>query len=917
MHSGSKPKLASAASLLLALVTLLGLNRAFGQNESLLEPFQWRNLGPGNFSGRIVDVEALENDFRHVLVASASGGVWKSVNAGVTWKPIFDSYRSSSIGDIALFQKDPAIIWVGTGEANNRNSVSWGDGIYKSTDGGETFVHMGLQDSFQIARVVTHPTDPKTVYVAAIGNLWGHTGERGLFKTIDGGESWTKLTDGLPNDGRTGATDLILSPSDPNTLFVAFYERLRRPHRFDSGGPNGGIFKSSDGGRTWDKLTQGLPQGPTGRIGLAVCRGDSNILMAILEHAFQPNTDDPDFEDLSKPGSGIYRSEDGGATWKFVNRFNNRPFYYSQIRINPTDPDRVYVLTRRFHFSYDGGRTLQEGGDGFVAAYDYHAMWIDPQYPERFYVGADKGLWLTHDHGEAMMFYGNLPVGQFYAIGVDQREPYYVYGGTQDNGTWGGPSFSRDARGVLNGDVWKLHWGDGMFVQVDPTDWRKVFTEAENGSLRLYDASNFRVTPRHPTPQNISNYGDFVKDIEDPTATRLPRSHFRFNWRSPMLMSPHSASVLYLGGNHLFMTADEGVTWRIISPDLSTNDPTKTARESGGLTSDNSGAETHCTITALSESPLVPGLIWVGTDDGKVQLTTNFGRTWTDLTARLPGPKGTWVSSAEASHHKPGRAYLTFDGHRNDDRTTLVVRTSDYGATWETITKGLPPDSPAQVIREDSKNPSLLFLGTEFSLHVSLDGGNSWSQFMNKLPTVAIHDLVIHPRDNDLIAGTHGRGLWIMDDITPLQKLNRSVLDSNAHLFAPRSKVLWEDQSRGGQMGHFYLGGENPPSVRPSSPVPARAKVSNSAFLHFYLKEDSGEPVQLEITDLSGTRVHVVTLPPEAGLQKYQWDLGFDGDDESAPPAGPGSYVVKLRVGSTLSRQVLVLRRDPILGTRF
>jgi len=409
---------------------------------SLLRNFTWRSIGPANMGGRISDIQALDDDYRVVIVASASGGVWKSTNAGTTWTPIFDTYGSASIGAIAIFQKDPNIIWVGTGEANVRNSVSWGDGIYKSTDGGQTFVKMGLKDTHHIAKIVTHPTDPDVVYVAAQGHLWGYTGQRGLFKTTDGGKTWVKLTNGLPDDGRTGCTEIELDPHHPDVLYCAFWERIRYPYRFLSGGPNGGIFKSTDGGQTWRRLTKGLPQGDIGRIGLAIYRQNPQIIMAIVEHGYQPRPGTKEYEDMSKLGSGVYRSEDGGETWTFLNRYNNRPFYYSQIYINPLDDQLVYAMGTRAMVSTDGGRTFKEGMPGIAG--DFHVMWLDPHGRDRFYVGNDKGVSLTHDQGLHFNFFDNFAIGQIYAISVDMRDPYYVYVGLQDNGVWGGPGNSRD-----------------------------------------------------------------------------------------------------------------------------------------------------------------------------------------------------------------------------------------------------------------------------------------------------------------------------------------------------------------------------------------------------------------------------------------------------------------------------------------
>ncbi len=857
--------------------------------EALLQEMRWRMLGPGNFAGRVVDVEAAESDFRQVICASASGGVWKSVNAGTTWEPIFERYATGSIGDVAIFQRDPSILWVGTGEANNRNSVAWGDGIYKSTDGGKTFSNMGLRDTYQIARVVTHPTDANTVYVAAIGNLWGYVGERGLFKTIDGGKTWIKLAGGLPDDGKTGATDLVMDPSNPNTLYVAFYQRLRRPWRFDSGGPNGGIFKSTDAGKTWRKLTKGLPEGDTGRIGLAVYRKNPKIVMAIVEHGFQPREGDADYSDMSKLGTGIYRSEDGGATWKYMNRYNGRPFYYSQIRMDPHDDQHVLVLTTTARVSTDGGRTFPPAGPGFEGGLDNHALWFDPTTPGRFYLGNDKGLRLTHDGGATFVLFDNMPVGQFYAVGVDQRDPYTVCGGTQDNGTWCGPHFSRDVRGTQNDSFWKLHWGDGMFIQIDPQDWRKAYSEAENGSFRRYDMLTHRVEPSAPVPRNITNYMEVIQEAPPARAGELPEDKFRFNWRAPLVMSPHNSRTLYLGGNHLFRTVDGGATWQIISPDVSTNDPKKTDPNTGGLTRDATGAETHCSITTIAESPSAPGVIWVGTDDGNVQVTRDSGATWTNVRGNISGvPEGIWVSSVEASHFAAGTAYVTFDGHRSADFRSWLFKTSDYGATWSDLSGGFPqrksPESPhghsLYVVREDLKNPDLLFAGSEFTVFVSQDGGQTWRYLTHGLPTVAVHDLVIHPRDNDLIAATHGRGFYVLDDITPLQQLNDAVRAKPAHLFTQRVATIWEDQSRGGVRGHLYFAAPNPPYIPERSEISkVRGRLESGALVNFYVKEQA-QAVTLEIADAEGKRIRTLKLTREPGIRRALWDLRYDPSDE-------------------------------------
>ncbi len=855
---------ASSALVAVTLLAPLSLS-AQATDEQILSALRWRNIGPANMGGRIVDIEAVEHDFTVVFLASASGGVWKSVNAGTTWQPIFDDYGSASIGDVGLFQPNPDIVWVGTGEANNRNSVAWGDGIYKSVDGGETFEHKGLAETHQIARVVPHLSDPDLVYACAIGHLWGYSGDRGLFKTSDGGEGWTKLAGGLPDDDETGCIDLVMHPTNPEILYAAFYHRLRQPWTFHSGGPNGGIFKSSDGGATWSKLTNGLPAGETGRIGLALYRSNPDIVMALVE-AERTN-------DLAIPGSGVYRSEDAGATWTYVNTYNNRPFYYSQIRINPLNDQRVYLLTTRFMVSEDGGATLRNGSEDQEIHGDFHAMWLDPNDADRYYIGDDKGPHLTHDHGEHFVFFDNIAIGQYYRIGVDMRDPYYVYGGLQDNGTYGGPSFARDVRGILNDRNWKLHWGDGMDIQVDPTDWRTLYTEAENGSFRRYDVETHRFSGTPPTPRSLTNYEDVVPEEE-----RQAGREFRYNWSAPLVMSPHDPQTLFLGAQYLFRTTDGGDSWTIISPDLTTNDPEKTLRgQSGGITPDNTGAELHCSITSVSQSAITPDVIWVGTDDGNVQVTRDGGTTWTNVRRNIRGvPDGIWLGRLEASHFDVGTAYVTFDGHRSDVFTPWVFKTTDFGRSWTNISGNIPDGQVVHVIREDLRNPNLLFVGTEFGVFVSWSGGDRWAPLKNGFPTVAVQDLVIHPRDNDLVAGTHGRSIWILDDLTPLQQLTGQVAASDAHLFEQRIATLWENTSRGGQRGHFWFAGENPPTVEPTSSLP-RARYRNNAAVTYYLGSTT-QSGRLEITDEEGGYRHVTGVAGEPGIHRYLWNREFDPD---------------------------------------
>ncbi|MGE0443175.1 MAG: WD40/YVTN/BNR-like repeat-containing protein [Gemmatimonadales bacterium] len=901
------------------------------QAPSLLHGFGWRNIGPANMAGRVTDIEAVESNPAIVYVAAASGGLWKSVNAGTTWDPVFTGYGTANMGDVAVFQPNPDIVWVGTGESCVRNSVGWGDGVYKSTDGGKTFVNMGLRDTHHISEVVTHPENPDVVYVAAQGHLWGNTGERGIFKTTDGGKNWQLLSRGLPNGGRVGASDLVMDPSNPEILYAAFWERIREPHRFTSGGIFGGIYKSTDGGASWQRLSTGLPAGPTGKIGLAISKSDPNILMAIVEHGFQPARNTPDYADMTKLGNGMYRTEDGGATWTFVSRFNNRPFYYSHIFLDPRNPNRVYVLTGNAQISEDGGRTFVRQMEGISG--DFHALWIDPANSDRFYVGNDKGAYATYDGGARFQMFDNMDIGQFYAVTLDNRDPYWAYGGLQDNGNWGGPSNSRDLNGVLNDHWFKFHAGDGFHTTVDPNDWRTVYTEAQGGRIRRLDAV-FRQLGRDITP-NASTVLNLAEAVPGVAAGRgpLPRSSFRFNWSTPLVLSPHDSKTLYYGGNYLFRSTDRGDTWTIISPDLSTRDTAFANPETGGLTRDVTGAETHATAITISESPILPGVIWVGTDDGNIQLTRNGGRTWSNTRSALRGvPPFTWVSRVTASRFDPATAYVTLDGHRRDDFRPYVFKTTDYGATWTSVAGNLPAGSPVYVITEGLRNPRLLFVGTETAAWYSIDGGANWTRFLDGLPTVPVHDLVIHPREHDLVAATHGRSVWVFDNMGPLDQLTDSILAAPLHLFEQKTATRWLGVTRGGTRGHMFFAGRNPLTIAQQEPANSPPELENSATIDFYAGGPG--PVRLEITDLAAGNRFTADLEAVRGINRYLWNLRFNppagaparetpADPEAegfgrrrnlGPEAGPGTYRIRITAGDRTVEGMVSVRADPGTG---
>jgi photosystem II stability/assembly factor-like uncharacterized protein len=864
------------------------LGQAAAISQELLQELRFRSVGPAVTGGRVHDVEALPGDPSTIYVATASGGIWKSSNKGTTWTPVFEGQAVSTFGDLAIAPSDPNVIWAGTGEQNNRQSTSWGNGVYRLTDGGRSWVHLGLEETRHIGRVVVHPSDPDVAYVAALGNLWAPSSERGVFKTDDGGATWQHV---LAIDTLTGVVDLVMDPTRPDVLYAAAYQRLRRAWGFNGGGPGSGIYRTRDGGATWEELTNGIPEGDKGRIGLAIAATNPQVLNATIEHASE---------------RGVYRSEDGGESWAKVNDLNQRPMYYSHIYIDPTNERRVYKLATSFYKSEDGGTTFETMPtrptyDVGVHS-DFHTMWIDPGNPSHFYLAGDAGLHETWDMGRTFIRINNLPIGQFYAIGADMREPYFIYGGMQDNHSWMGPSATRHWIGIINDDWRQIGFGDGMYWQPDPTSHRYVYGNSQNGNYTRLDAETGDLMSIRPYPQ-----GD--------------EPEYRWDWVSPSLVSQHDLDVVYVGGNRLFISRDRGVSWQR-TEDLTRRIDRDSLTLMGVAGADialsrNDGTDSFGEITTIAESPLDPAILWVGTDDGNVQVSRDGGATWTEVSGHVQGVRsGTYVSRVAASASAEGTAYVTFDAHRDGDFAPYVYRTTDFGASWTPLSQGLPTGS-VNVIVEHHDNPDLLILGTEHALFASTDGGGTWTKVPG-LPTTLYDDLLIHPRDNDLIVGTHGRSIYVLDDLGPLVEWSPAVAASDAHLFAIRPATIfqfWKDTSYRGQAAYA---GENPPF---------------GAIVSYYLASDA-ESARITVTRKNGKVVRVLEVPAARGLHRVTWDLRYEPPpfeperydtggalpEPSQPitPRGPfvapGVYSVALEANGARAVQSVTVQGDPLMS---
>jgi photosystem II stability/assembly factor-like uncharacterized protein len=846
-----------------------------------------RNIGSAAMSGRITSVAAVKEGQRlTVYVGAASGGVWKSVNGGTTFKPVFDKELVQSIGAITIDPKNPKTIWVGTGEPWTRNSTSVGDGVYKSTDGGDNWTNVGLNDSERIAKILVDPGNTNTVYVCAPGKLWSDGDERGVYRTTDGGKTWTKVLKGA--NASTGCSMMSMDSKNPQTLYAGMWDFRRKGWTFRSGGdgPNAfsgsGLFKSTDGGTSWtevdEKSAKGLPPKPWGRIAVAVAPSKPNVVYASIEAAI--------------PKDGLYRSDDGGKTWVALDRSQNmiwRPFYFANLIVDPKDENKIYKPDGSLIASNDGGKSFSNISGG--AHGDFHDVWIDPDNTDHLITGDDGGLWYSYDGGNRWWKAENLPISQFYHVSVDMDVPYHVYGGLQDNSSWVGDS--QYPGGITNSRWENMYGGDGFWMFVDPSNPDYIYAEAQGGYIGRVNRKTHEARGIQPLPQ-------------------YKEGKLRFNWNTPIHISPTQNGTIYLGAQFLFRSRDHGQTWERISPDLTTNDPEKQKQEqSGGITVDNSSAEMHTTIYSIAESPKNSNLIWVGTDDGNLQITRNGGKTWTNVVSNIGGlPRNAWVSSIDAGHFDEGTAYATFDVHMFGDMRPYVYKTTDFGKTWTSV---VPANSRlrgyAHVVKEDLVNRDLIFVGTEFGLWVTLDGGKQWAQYKGgDLPSVAVRDLAIHPRDHDLVIATHGRGIWIIDDISPLRTLTPETLAKEAEFVQSRPVVQRIPASGGWSSGDAAFVGSNSP---------------DQAVIIFYQKKRHifGD-MKIEVFDSEGKLVSTIPSSKRRGLNRVVWSMRLKGP--KVPPAAtaafsaavgprvlPGTYTVKLSKDKNVYTKSLQIVSDP------
>ncbi|AUP80758.1 WD40/YVTN/BNR-like repeat-containing protein [Flavivirga eckloniae] len=913
----------------LYLLMLLASISVFSQEFSmdLLKNMQPRNIGPGGMSGRVTAIDVVHSNPDIMYVGTASGGLWKSTSGGIKWHPIFNKEVTASIGAVAIQQSNPSVIWAGTGEGNPRNSLNGGYGIYKSLDGGRNWTLMGLEKTRHIHRVIIDPTNPNIIYVAAIGSPWGEHPERGVYKTIDGGKNWKKI---LFANNKTGAADLVMDPTNPNKLIAAMWEHKREPWFFNSGGEGSGLHITHDGGETWKKLTDedGLPKGNLGRIGIAIAANKPNTIYALIE----------------AKKNALYKSEDGGFKWKKINDKNdigNRPFYYSEIYVDPQNENRVYSIYTYVNVSEDGGKNFSQlmpayGANNGVHP-DHHAWWIHPNNGDFMIDGNDGGLNITKDGGKTWRFIGNLPVAQFYHINVDNDIPYNVYGGMQDNGSWKGPAYVWRSQGIRNSYWQEISFGDGFDVVPDKEDSRFGWSMSQQGYVSRYDSetgNNYIVRPIHPDA-----------DVK-----------LRFNWNSAINIDPFDSSTIYFGSQFVHKSTDKGLTWEIISEDLTTNDPEKQKQsESGGLTMDATGAENHCTILVIEPSPLEKDMLWIGTDDGRLHFTQNGGQTYTEVTKNIKGlPSGSWIAQIKASNKNKGEALLIANDYRRFNYTPYAYRTKNYGKTWQRIVDANDVKSYTLSIVEDIENPNLLFLGTDDGLYLSLDAGNKWTKWTTEgFPTVPVKDLVIHPREHDLVIGTFGRAAWVLDDIRPLRAIakNQEIINKKLELFQPPTAYMAAyQQPTGTRFGAdaIYHGENRKYGAQISYYVTIDKKESSDEDkkddddnTNETIDEDQ-EPTSTSLNTEVQVKWDSLTMkiydkdrlirtlkqkaPKKTGIHKWTWYMNEKGPDWASrkisnvktEPGGvrvkPGTYNIVLHFGDQTSKQTITVKNDPRLN---
>jgi len=893
--------------LMFTLATIVSVQSSNAQKvpDNIADNIHFRSIGPTRQGGRYVEFSVVEKATKVIYAATASGGLWKTVNNGVSWNSIFDNENIISIGAVEVDQRDTSVVWVGTGEANNSRSAYYGNGIYKSTNGGKTWTNMGLPNSGHIGRIRVDPKNSNTVYVAALGHLYSDNEERGVYKTTDGGKTWNKVLAIKRDDGKDiGVVDLAMSPSNSNVLFAAAYDKIRTPWTFNEGGHGSGIYKSTNGGRSWDKLEGGLPGGHLGRIGIDIAPGNADVIYANIENV---NVEGISFEDRKNMlevgiplgrgqrvvGTEVYRSSNGGKTWTKASPdgedIGGAPsYYYQQVRVDPNDADHVYIIGIRVWETKDAGKTW---GTAFRFGGDNHAMWINPADSDHMLLGYDHGMGTTYDAGKTWYHPDEIPLAQFYAVDVDMAQPYNVYGGLQDNGSVKGPSSKRS--GPVKLEDWaRVGGGDGMYNAVDRTNNRFLYNESQFGPIQRLD----------------------MLTGESTSITSKWRREMRWNWNSPIAVSQHDSDVIYHAGNKVLRSPYRGEAWEQISPDLTNPDSVKIS---------GTGNIQYGTITTFEESPIDPDELWVGTDDGNVQVTVNGGKDWTDVTNNIPNNPKYWVSRVEASAHMPGTAYVSYTGLRRDDFKAYVYKTTDFGKTWKSIANGLP-DAAVNVIREDHKNPNLLFLGNDLAVFASIDGGANWTKFTNGMPTNPAYDMVIHPRENELVVATHGRGIFIAD-ISALQGLNSDVMGKSAHLFDIQPKVKWVaglsktsptinyngESASGGVNVHFYAKSDGKATVKvfKGSRMINQMEVDATAGLNtasWNIDQIVRERSEREITRLKAQMERFRAFMSEEQLAQRLGNMKY-----VTAPATEGDYTIMLEMdGQSMSKTASVLRDD-------